>query len=181
MWHPRRRLSRGVENFDSFGVTYESIVLFACIGIENLFVKVLRDNGATAERFSTTDFVKLNALMRLNEYEVVLARYPWLSPFSPFREWKLAEPTKSLKWFDAYNKLKHDKMASHNKATMRNAINACLGYWIVFRAVFGNAMDRRAFQSDDDDFYVKSFPQWGLHDYYLEPADGLWRPNSATL
>jgi hypothetical protein len=165
------------QNLGVFGTRYESTILFACIGIENLFLKALKDNGVKPKgsMYNSTDFVKLNAHLRLSEYQAKLGRYPWLPPFAPFAHWNIAQPTQSLVWFHAYNKLKHDKAVSYAHATMENAINACLAYWIVLRAVFGNAVDGRAFfQKEDDDFYLTSVPKWDLDQHYFAASDGKW-------
>ncbi len=169
------------DNFNTFGVSYESIILFACIGIENLFVKILQDNGVRLDRYTTNDFIRLNTMMRLGEYEAKLARYPWLTPFAPFRTWNPAEPTKSLLWYDAYNKLKHDKMNCQNKATMRNAIDATLAFWILFHGIYGSAVSSNFFQRDDDDFRMVRFPNWNYRENYFEAEGGVWSMEFAKI
>jgi hypothetical protein len=172
-----------IKNLEVFGTWFESTILFACIGIENMFAKVLRDNkippiGST---YNTTDFVRLLHHLRLNEYEAQLSRYPWLDPFTPFKDWTQKQPTQSLVWFHAYNKLKHSKDVSYHFGTMRNAINACLAYWIVLHAIFGSVLDTRAFQSEVGDFYISSTPIWSLDQYYFEAEDQVWTPQHLVI
>jgi hypothetical protein len=164
------------KNFDVFGIRYESMLIFACIGVEALFTKVLRENGCEQPRYSTGDFVKLLAPMQLDQYEVRLARYPGLPSFAPFKGWTTTHSTKSLRWYDAYNKIKHDKSASVQEATMHTAINAWLAYRILVHAVFGTAAAKFGFvQSErEDDLHFLKRPTWSFDQFYLCDPTGNW-------
>ncbi len=168
--------SPDVRNLDVFGTTYETIIHFSCIGVESLFSRILASNEFPALRSTMNDFVKLSPFLKLQEYEVKLLHYPWLEAFRPFQNWNAKEPTGSLSWYRAYNKLKHEKMSSLHLATMRHAIESVLAYFLLSHAVFGSSFDTKWIADGTEDFAIVSTPAWGLQDYYFETADKSWRP-----
>jgi len=60
----------------------------------------------------------------------------------PFKCWDETNATKSLKWYDAYNKTKHNKEENLADANLINAITAVAAVVILFRAQFGFEIDR---------------------------------------
>jgi hypothetical protein len=54
-----------------------------------------------------------------------------------FGDWDAASPTKSLTWYDAYNKTKHDREENLKFATLSNAVQAVGATVVMFHAQFG--------------------------------------------
>jgi hypothetical protein len=61
----------------------------------------------------------------------------------PFREWRGAKEYAALEWWQAYNHLKHDRLARVEQATVGNAVQACAGLLLaIIRAeVCAEALD----------------------------------------
>ena len=70
------------------------------------------------------DFVKLNALAHLTEYEIIFKPFANLCPFKPFDNWNEERPTQSLVWYDKYNRVKHDRTKDFEAASLETALNA---------------------------------------------------------
>lgn len=49
----------------------------------------------------------------------------------PFRGWNLAQPSQSLSFWDAYNRVKHDRISNYQKASLQNTLNALAGLFIL--------------------------------------------------
>ena len=87
--------------------------------------QVDNSNVINKDRYNTHDYSMLNHAMRLDEYEISLPQYPWLPKFRPFKGWKETKnPTKDLTWYDAYNKVKHDRENNFQEAQICHAIDA---------------------------------------------------------
>jgi hypothetical protein len=81
--------------------------------------------------------MKLLTPMLLDSYQLSLQSYPHFPPFTPFGGWDAAAPTKSLTWYDAYNKTKHDREENLKFATLQNAVQAVGATVVMFHAQFG--------------------------------------------
>jgi hypothetical protein len=55
-------------------------------------------------------------------------------PIIPFSNWDDAAPTRSLSWYDAYNKTKHDRAGHFDKASVENCISAVVANAVLFCA-----------------------------------------------
>ncbi len=126
------------QNESAYGHRIREIILLASMEVESAWSAVLRDNGYTSEQdFNTKDYVKLLNPMFLDGYKLSLQQYPQFSPFSPFEGWNPAAPTHSLIWYDAYNKIKHDREKNLPLATLQNAITSVGAAAVMYRAQFG--------------------------------------------
>ncbi len=168
------------DNLSAFGIAYEKMLFFACIGIESLFRKILEDNGVGPERPNTAHFVKLEPHLRLREYEVGLIRYPWLTPIKPYQGWSSDSPSASLPWFDGYNRLKHDKRSSQSCASMQNALHALAAYYVLAYAVFGGQLFPGSL-SDQHYFAFFAKPAWPVDEMYFNADDKSWTPMPLLL
>lgn len=170
-------------NLDVFGARFERIILLSCIGIEALFSKVLSDNGIPPKgRFYTTnDFVGLEGFLRLPEYAIEFPKYPWIAAREPYRGWQASEPSKSLPWYDAYNKLKHEKLLGSEAGSMRHSLDGICAYMALFLAVFGDGGRLVAGGVDLSYFGVVRRPRWSVLEVYFEPGDKNWRATNLQL
>jgi hypothetical protein len=78
-------------------------------------------NGAT---YTTRDYVKLADKLCLREYAFNVRTYPDIPQVIPFSTWDAAFPTKSLPWYDSYNKTKHDRDRYFSEASLLNCVFA---------------------------------------------------------
>ena len=115
------------------------LLILACTEVENSWGSFLKmaDKTPPVRGFTTNDYAKLIHALRLEEYEVSLPRYSALPPMLPFGNWSSSNPTKSLVWYDAYNKTKHDKATHFSEATLQNCILAVSANIVLFAVRFG--------------------------------------------
>ena len=164
-------------NMQMYGHATRNLMMLACTEVEAQWKSVLRANDYQSARWCTNDYFKLCAAMRLNEYEIAFANYPWLEPFSPFSNWSAQFPTSSLPWYDAYNAVKHDSEAEFGKATLLNTFNAVAACAVMLVAQFGKA---EAFGKGDNlhvYFDFQTTPNWPwserYHAYFDAPRPKL--------
>ena len=124
---------------ETFGHKIRELLILTCTEIENFWNAFLvQGNMETkANGFSTKDYVKLKEKLFLADFEFNLISYPELGVIIPFADWNLSNPSKSLFWYDAYNKTKHDRTANFSKATLWNTINAVVACLILYCVRFG--------------------------------------------
>jgi hypothetical protein len=170
-------------NLGVFGARFERIILLSCIGIEALLSKVLRDNNIPPKGkfYTTKDFVVLDRFLRLSDYAIEFPKYPWMAAREPFRGWQANEPSRSLLWYDAYNKLKHEKLSSSEMASMRHSLDCVSAYTALFVAVFGDGGRQIIGGVDLSYFGVARRPRWSLSEVYFEPGDANWRAVNLQL
>lgn len=105
-----RRVEPDKVNADTiYGHEIRNLLTLACMEVESSWRAVLKVNHYTppglrpgsAPRYTTNDYVKLLAPLRLGEYTVRLSGHPNIDPFAPFAGWDPARPTESLPWYDA--------------------------------------------------------------------------------
>ena len=111
-------------NLQTYGHKIRELLLLAAMEVEASWAAVLKANGYAGGRFTTNDYVKLLAPMRLDSFSLTLRSYPDFPGFTPFKDWDTAQPTKSLEWYDAYNKAKHDREQNLGVATLERAVHA---------------------------------------------------------
>jgi hypothetical protein len=91
------------------------IILEACTLIESI-LKDITDSNETKQNFKSYSEIH-DTTLELSETISLFLSTP-LQFLQPFKEWKMYPP----KWWDAYNKLKHDRLNSYQSATYENAI-----------------------------------------------------------
>jgi hypothetical protein len=122
----------------TYGSALKRLLFAACSEVETNWAGILNANGYPQATWTTKDYVKLNEAMGLDSYEVRLADTHW-AVLNPFGSWRDADPTKSISWYDAYNKVKHDNQMNAHMATLRHAIEACAAVYIQALAQFDMA------------------------------------------
>jgi hypothetical protein len=160
-------------NLNAYGGAIRDIIILACTEVEAQWKGVLEAHcvvPAKGKHFTTNDYVKLLPVMKLDQYEVKLTRYPRIIPTGPFIGWKASNPTGSLPWYDAYNKVKHDREVEFNKATLEHAIEAVAACVVMLAAQFGiQALERHRLKSLFE-FYHR--PIWDPKEWYYQPVQG---------
>ncbi len=131
--HPDR------STFTTYGHDIRNLLILACTEVEAHWRGVLEANGIQKNRYSTNDYVKLRAAMKLDEYAVAFPQFPWLDPISPFAGWgSTGRPTQDLLWYDAYNVVKHNREHEFSKATLEYAFCAVSACFVMILAQYGH-------------------------------------------
>ncbi len=161
--------------FDTFGHDIRNLLILACTEVESHWRGVLVANDVRKKHFKTSDYVILREAMRLNEYAVGFASYPWLVPFKPFEGWTTDSPTKTLRWYDAYNSVKHNRELEFTRATLRHAFEAVTACAVMMAAQFGQHVNG-GWRSELQSFFLFSgVPIWPFSDVYISPyGPGGW-------
>ena len=152
-----------------FGHELRQLVILACTEVESSWRAVLSANQypAGAGRWNTKDYVKLLGPMKLDEYAVTLASHPDYGPIVPFRGWEVAEATRSLGWYDAYNSTKHNREEELHRATLGVTVEAMAAVHVMTVAQFGfDEVQRGHFHADE--FNFDRTPTW-FADAYIRP------------
>ncbi len=87
--------------------------------------------------YTTNDYVKLHSKLFLSEFEVSVKAYPSIAPVRPFDGWDIAQPSKSIPWYYAYNLTKHDRQSYFSEATLQNCLSAVFANIVLFSVRFG--------------------------------------------
>src|SRR6202035_1353110 len=85
------------------------LLILASTEVENYWKQYLilasvppQPNG----NFTTNQYVRLRDSLFLREFQVNLPRYAKVDAARPFMNWDVSNPTRSIRWYDAYNKTK---------------------------------------------------------------------------
>ncbi len=181
-----RDLFRVVEpdpaQFGVYGHEIRHLLILACTEVEAAWRAILEANTSPtgASRFTTNDYVRLLAPMRLAEWRVTLRRSITPITRAPFAGWSVASPTQSLVWYDAYNATKHDRESHLARATIETVLDALAALHILLLAQFGESMAGRL----HSDFDIEQHPQWLPQEAYvrdvskaLDHQSTWWRPS----
>lgn len=129
-------------NLSTYGHRIREVLLLACMEVESSWSAVLKENDYSLDnKFTTDDYVKLKEPMFLDGYQMNLAAYIHFPSLAPFKDWRVKDPTKSLLWYDAYNKTKHDRENNLHYATFINAITAVSAAVVMYYAQFGSVFE----------------------------------------
>jgi len=157
--------------FETFGHDIRNLLILACTEAESHWRGVLRANQVNQSKYSTIDYVKLRDAMRLDEYAITFPSYPWLAPLRPYEGWSSTSPTQTLKWYDAYNGVKHNREGEFERATLRHAFEAITACAIMVIAQFGLHVDYWRLSEIQSFFQFSSLPAWPLSNVYIYPYD----------
>lgn len=114
------------------------LLILACTEFENQCRRVLEAaNLKHGKHCGTSEYVKLNALCFLQEYSVSFGTYSDLPPFFPFASWSDKQPTQSLRWYQQYNNVKHNRLKAFPQATLESVLHAIAANVILFCVRFG--------------------------------------------
>jgi hypothetical protein len=165
-------------NHRAFGHEIRNVLILACTEVEGQWKGVLKANGIhrDKDRFATTDYAKLLVPMRLDQYSVRFPYYPKVYPSKqnaiwPFRGWDEKNATQSLKWYDAYNNVKHDREEKFKEATLLRAFEAITGFFVIMCAQHGWAFVQPKKEAKTKFFFLEDRPDWPEHYQYKPPAN----------
>ena len=152
------------------------MLLRTCTEFENNCKGILLDNGYTKEgNLKIHDYFKIKAASKLDEYEIKINVWsPESKIIKPFEGWdwnQLEKKPKPLSWYQAYNRVKHNRSSNFKEASLENLLRAIGGLFVILASQFGMlAFDPYNNQSivlvDGDFKYVSGglfsikFPNW---------------------
>lgn len=115
-----------------FGLKYRELILLASMEVEIHWKSLLIENAYNhIERTTTKDYIQLTKFIKFDPI-FQLKAYPTYSNIKPFENWNEDSPTKSLNWYYAYNKIKHNRTDNLELANFENTINAlCALKWLI--------------------------------------------------
>ncbi len=140
--------------------------------------RILDSNGYTKkDNLDTKDYFKINSATMLSKYELRLKIwYPKEKTIRPLKEW---DKSHSLKWYQSYNDVKHDRSARFEEANLKNTLNAIGGLFCIIFSQFGAQtfnpyneqysfnIDNNGFtHSDNSLFSIKPYTNWKKGERY---------------
>ena len=171
---------------DVFSLRTYDLLLRACTEFESNCKRILLANEYSfPDKLKTKDYFKIEQATKLSKYEVRLnIWYPFgIKIIKPFIEWGDGP---SLLWYQAYNKVKHDRSQMFSKASFWNVVNAVAGVFAILYAQFSyyvfdsyQELDSYSFTTSgtscDDGFEysprslfaIKPFNEWPPEDRYV--------------
>lgn len=128
---------------ESYSHKIRELLILSCTEVENQWRSLLIKANCipmNKREFTTQDYVKLSPRTFLSEYQVGLKNYNTFPPSKPFEDWDSSNPTKSLAWYDAYNKTKHDRDKNFSFARLQYAIDAVAANIVLYCTRFSPLM-----------------------------------------
>lgn len=115
------------------------LLILSCTEFENQIASILKKHNILpiGKYYTTQDYVKINSIAYLYNYSINFKNYMIFDKIIPFKGWNAKKPTLSLKWYDSYNKTKHDKNLYFNESTLLNVINSIAANIIIYCTKFG--------------------------------------------
>jgi len=147
-------------NLDTYSHRIQQLLMRCCVEVEANLTAILNENNYTKRKmndWTMTDYKTVEFSHRLSSYKVRLPGWNGKENiYQPFKPWKAK---KSLPWYDAYNKSKHDRHNNFSMATFKALIASMCGLTAVITAQFFNneyhpgpiglAIEYEGYDSDD--------------------------------
>ena len=128
------------DGLNSYSHKTRELLILACTEVENQWRALLNLAGYqpnNKQGFTTEDYVKILPVSFINEYQIDLKNYKTILSSNPFQGWNSSNPTKSLTWYDAYNKTKHSRDRDFSCANLKYTIDAVAANLIMYFTRFG--------------------------------------------
>jgi hypothetical protein len=155
-------------NLKAYGHETRNLLILACTELEAHWKNILKANCKRGK--NTTHYSRLSGPMKLGEYRVELSYYPWIRPIQPFKNWVQSKTaSQDLRWYAAYNHVKHDRETNFSEATLLNAIHAVTGCFVMLCAQYGWDFALRGDQASRAFFRLTKAPRWEPSDIYVPP------------
>jgi hypothetical protein len=158
---------------DVYGHEIRNLLILAATEVEMHWRGILTANGALASRFNSSEYVKLAEPLKLLDYAITFHDFPDLQPVKPFAGWSTADPTNSLRWYAAYNGVKHNREGEFQRGTLRcafQAVSACIALVV---AQFGPT----ALNAELSSTVSLTTPDWPIGEMYVPcVTSSEWTP-----
>ncbi|GBR36408.1 hypothetical protein [Gluconobacter kondonii] len=162
-----RFIEPNYQNLNTFSHKLREILIIACTEVECIMRMICDDNVEKEDIprnnfYKTEHYFNLKEAMKLGEWSLTLKNYSGLQPLKPFELWLEENPTKSLFWYDAYNKVKHHREENIREATLLNVLNAVSAIHILNSAQYGPEIYSDQYGNEYSPFDLLSAPYFGI-------------------
>ncbi len=132
---------------------------------------ILQANGYSVDRnLNVTDYHKINSIMKLDKYILETDLWYPAKRFSPLSEWANSH---TLKWYQAYNKSKHNRFSCFSEANLDNVFHGMCSLVVLLAAQFPSSIGLldgsdiiMSTDEDDNSIIIKNFvvtyPNWDI-------------------
>ena len=127
------------KNLNTFSHRTYELFLRIATEVESNFKGIMLANGYRKPD-KMEDYFKVASVARLSEYKVIFTRWSSSRIFAPFAEWNSATFI-GLKWYQDYNKVKHNRYEYFGLANLENVMTAMAGLLSILYAQLGENMD----------------------------------------
>lgn len=136
-------------NLTTYSFRIHELLMRTCIEIEANFKAILQENIYSPvykkgekqgqlrpeSKWNIDDFKIVNKTHHLDNYNVELPFWTGKKgKIQPFENWALGQP---LTWYEAYNKSKHNRLNSFQKANFSHLLEAFTGLFVLLSSQFG--------------------------------------------
>lgn len=122
-------------NLQCYSYRIHELLTRTCIEIEANCKAILAENGyIKTKNLTMPDYRKLNVTHRLSSYQVKLPLWHGTQDIrAPFSSWSSGC---ELPWYQAYNKVKHDRHQEFEQANLDHLLNAVCGLVVMLASQF---------------------------------------------
>jgi hypothetical protein len=160
-------------NYNAYGHEIRSVFIVACTEVEAQWYSILKAHGYNFKRGSdgedrgtTNDYVELLDPLKLDQYSVKFPYFPDMKIIKPFKSWSKNGSTKSLDWYAAYNRSKHNREKHFRDATLNYAFKAAAAYFVMLCAQHGWELIAPDKEAATKFFHLIDKPSWDESDCY---------------
>lgn len=124
-------------NLHVYSFKIHQLMMTTCMEIEANFKAIFLDNGCDlGNNGNILTYHQLEKSHLLSGYQIKLPIWNGKKNiFSPFKPWRNTK-RKEMKWYQAYNNLKHNRHKNFSQANLDNLLNAIAGLAILLTAQF---------------------------------------------
>jgi hypothetical protein len=122
-------------NKGCYSYRLHELLLRVCVEVEVNFKAILQENiySKAPRKWDIADYQKINRSHHLSSYRVLVPYWDGKTKRAPFMSWNRNQP---LKWYQAYNDVKHNRCANFALASLNNVIDAMCGLVVILSAQF---------------------------------------------
>lgn len=123
------------EGLKTYSHKIRELLILACTELESSF-----KSYGFGKNMGMNDYIKILDFVDLSKHKLSLVGYANPYKSCPFKNWNKNKPTKSLKWYNAYNQVKHNKDGSFHWASLENCIDAISANIVLFAIRYSPTM-----------------------------------------
>jgi hypothetical protein len=168
-------------NLGVYGSETRDLLLIACLEAEALF-KMLMFENFQSEKGNIATYWQISGPAKLPEYELRFPEIPNIPSLRPFSAWagQGASSYSPLRWYRAYNGIKHGATEGNTPATLECAMEAIAACFILISAIgrppgMHGALTKRVNEAFREAFILDSRPSWSPGEsYWMLPGKPLF-------
>lgn len=121
-----------------YGLQLRELLISACTEVEAQFKWIMDPHLVSSKKpTKINQYFCIEKELRLSEYTVNFHAFPRLSPIKPFAAWSSAGSCTTLRWYQDYNKTKHNRADYLDVGTLGNVLSAIGGVAILIAQQVG--------------------------------------------